>query len=154
DRAATCTSGTDRDGTPRCGTTSSKRGTATLVVLQQLEEVAIGILDKRDGDRPAVELARCRHRFAAGGDGLVVQRLAVLSVDIDLPHRRPHVDGARSVKVLRKLQARSPNFSLEHDLVHTGDLRAALHGNSDHALPEGDGPVDVTHVDAVLPEAV
>src|SRR3954466_11210379 len=133
---------------------STQRRPATLVILQELEQVAVGVLYEGHRDRPPIELLWRRHRLAAGGHNLVVQGLAVFGVDIDLPHGGSHVDGTRAIEVLGQLDARAAGSSLQYDLRDAGDLGTALHGYAAHAFPEGDRTVDVADVDAVLPQAV
>ena len=71
------------------------RPRAAVVVLHELDEVAVEVLHVRHRDRPAVEVRRLHHRLAARGDGRVVERLHVVGVHVELPHRGAHVDRAR-----------------------------------------------------------
>ena len=65
----------DAPGSARHGSArGSERRPRPFVVLEQLDEVAVEVLDERDGDRPAVELGRRGDRLAAGRDGLLVER--------------------------------------------------------------------------------
>ena len=60
-----------------------------LVGFDELDQVAVGVLDVRHGDGPPVEFCRRHDGLAAGGNSPVVQCSAVIRVDVELPESGP-----------------------------------------------------------------
>ena len=91
-----------------------------VVVLHELDEVAVEVLHVRHGHRPPVEVRRLHHRLAAGGDRRVVERLHVVGVHVELPHRGAHVDGRVVVELLRELHPAPAVRRLQDRLLGRG----------------------------------
>lgn len=87
-------------------------------------------------------------------DGSVVQRLAVIGVDVDLPEGVAGIDGRRIVELLGELHSASTMGRLQDRLEDPrfAEICPTDDRDADGSFPEGDRPLDVTDVDAVLAE--
>src|SRR5579871_297452 len=134
------------------GAGSGARSRGPVDVLDDLDVVAVGVVDERDDDRPAVEALRRHRRRVARGDDPVMGGLAVIDVHVELPQGKAVVYRLATVVPLGQLQAAAAAVGGEDDLVHIVDLGPALDLEPHELGVELLGALDVAHVDAVLPD--
>ena len=123
-----------------------------FVGLDELQKVAIVVLDVGHGDRPALQLGRGHDRLAADGDGPIVKRLAVAGVDVQLPKGVSHVDRCIISEFLSQLEAAASMGRLQDGFLNVPQIGTANEGDANGLLPKVHGPVDVAHIYAVLRE--
>ena len=122
------------------------------MVLKDFDLVTIGVADECGGDGPVRKAFRSRDRLRAGIDAALVEALAVVGAEVELPEGVAVIDGALMIVMPGQLDS-VPVLTRQHDLADIGDLHAMGDLEPEYGFVEVNGFFQITDVDAVLIDA-
>ena len=122
------------------------------MVFENFDLVTVGVMDERGGDRPVLEPLRRRDRLYSRVDTTLIEALAIVGAQVELPEGVPVIDWALVIVVPGELDPIAV-VSGKHHLGHVRDLDSMGDLEPEHFLVEVHGLFEIDDVDAVLVDA-
>ena len=127
-------------------------GRSALMVLDKFDEVAVEVLHEGDCDRPAIQQGWFHHRFTASRKAFGIDGVAIVGIDVQLPHRGAHIDRAVLILLLGELNSRTTVVGLQNHFPRLRNFGSAADRKSDDTVPKLDRALEIDDIDAKLTE--